>query len=72
MDYTNDAWLVYPSGDVYGDGGYVGRDSYGRKIAGRVYVLQLYVFLCNGRRKYVYICNRLYIIRIDKYNLVFI
>ena len=55
------AWLVYSSGYVGSDVayGYNVYSSYGRIIAGRVHVLQLYVFLCNGRRKYDYICSRI-------------
>ena len=45
---SNYAYLVSPSGDVGRIGGSGVDDSYGRIIAGRVHVLQLYVFLCNG------------------------
>ena len=37
-------------------------DSYGRiYLAGLIHVLQLYVFLCNGRRKYDHVCSRIFL-----------
>ena len=57
------AYLVSPSGDVGRIGGSGVDDSYWRIIAGRVHVLQLYVFLCNGRWKYDYTCSRIFLRR---------
>lgn len=61
--YSAYAYYVYPSGDVYENyNDFVYYSSYGRiYLAGLVYVLQLYVFLCNGRRKYDYICSRIFL-----------
>ena len=51
------AYLVNSDGyEIFSRVDYI---SCGRIIAGRVHVLQLYVFLCNGRRKYDYICSRI-------------
>ena len=57
-----DAWYVRSDGDVNG-GGYANDvvSSYGRIIAGFIHILQLYVFLCNGRRKYDYVCSRIFL-----------
>ena len=60
MDNDEDAWNVTPSGYVDISSGVSVRLSYGRTISPDSFMYyKLYVFLCNRRRKYVYICSRI-------------
>lgn len=58
-EFTNDAWPVFPSGDVY-DYRYVNYDSYGRLQSLNSFMYYNYTsFYYIERRKYDYICSRI-------------